>query len=104
MLHQGSGCSIQLPERVACGIVQHASTQCERHRHKCTVMKEEIGSYRKLEKPVVRTCSTAESPGMTAAKGAARGNTICGFLRRCALTCRLFPEGFLQHQGKVKNG
>jgi hypothetical protein len=26
--------------------------------------------HRKLEKPVVRTCSTAESPGMMAANGA----------------------------------
>lgn len=60
-------------------------------------------SHRKLEKPVVRTCSTAESPGMTAAKGAARGNTICGFLRRCALTCRLCPTGFLQHTSNIMN-
>ena len=80
--------------------------ESERHCAACSnnvvsEVQEGTGSHRKLEKPVVRTCSTAESPGMTAAKGAARGNTICGFLRRCALTCRLCPQGFLQQQGSL---
>ncbi len=40
-------------------------------------------TYRKLEKPVVRTCSMAESPGMAAANGAARrGDTLWVLLRR----------------------
>lgn len=55
-----------------------------------TARQRGFKTHRKLENPVVRTCSTAESPGMAAAKGAdRRGDTLCGFLRRCARTCRL---------------